>query len=124
MKLHCSHFYSRSLMSVRYHPLNAAAHCAKCHMELSKAPLEFGEWIEQHLGKTVSESLRIRANTIIKFTQGDKDDIQKEMEDELDRLRRLRNNGIVGRIEFGLPTLEIRFLGARNEMSNVQQPDN
>ena len=32
--LHCSHYISRAYNSVRYHPLNAFAHCFKCHDRL------------------------------------------------------------------------------------------
>lgn len=100
--LECSHFFTRSKRSTRWHPKNAAAHCTKCHFHLGGNPIEFAEWIEGHLGKPEAEALRLKANTPLKFTKTMKADLYQEMKAEMSRLEALRSEGETGRLEFEL----------------------
>jgi len=39
--LHCSHYFGRANHSVRFHELNAFAHCFGCHQKLGANPDDF-----------------------------------------------------------------------------------
>jgi len=113
--LHCSHLWGRRNRSTRWHPENAAAKCFGCHKKLSERPVEFGEWIEKHLGKRFN-FVRRAANTPIKFTKLERDDMCRFYTKELARLQALRKEGIEGRIEFKTPPildLKLREVAAR-----------
>lgn len=60
--LHCSHFWGRSNMKVRYDPDNANAHCYGCHQYLGSRPVEFHEWKLDQLGEAKFKALNQRAN--------------------------------------------------------------
>ena len=60
--LHCSHFWGRSNLKVRWDAENANAHCYGCHQYLGSHPVEFREWKLKQLGKAKFENLNRRAN--------------------------------------------------------------
>ena len=85
-RLHCSHFRSRKYTGTRWHPENAAAHCATCHSYLGDHPHEFGEWIKNHLGDEGYWSLKAASNKVVKWTKADKGILRKQMRKELKRM--------------------------------------
>ena len=84
--LHCSHFHGRRKQSVRYEPLNAAAHCFACHKYLSENPLEFADWILSHLGPAGVALLTVMANKPVKRSKKDKEDLYLDLKAQLGRL--------------------------------------
>lgn len=52
MGLHCSHYFGRRNMGVRYDPLNAMAHCYGCHQKFGSNP----EWFHDHYVDTYGEA--------------------------------------------------------------------
>jgi len=98
--LHCSHLVSRRYQSTRHHPLAAAAHCFACHQRLGGNPLEFAEWIRNHLGPEKTEYLLAMKNTLRKRTQPEKEDLYQQLKAEYARMMELRKQGKRGRIEF------------------------
>lgn len=84
--LHCSHFHGRRKQSVRYDPLNAAAHCFSCHKYLSENPIEFARWIEGFLGAENVALLMTKANRPLKRTAGEKEELYQDLKAELARL--------------------------------------
>lgn len=98
--LECSHFYSRRYRGLRFHPLNAAAHCTGCHAKLGGNPIDFAAWIEGHIGKAAAGNLRIMSTAITKLSKPAWEDVYKNMKAELVRMRQLRKGGQTGRIEF------------------------
>ena len=101
--LHCSHFYSRRYKGLRYHPLNAAAHCFACHQKLGGNPIDFNAWIEGHLGKVKTEALRVMSSAICKLTKADREDIYQNLKASLERMNFERAAGDQGRLEFESP---------------------
>ena len=95
--LHCSHFFSRRHQSTRYYSKNATAHCFSCHQHLGGNPIEFSEWIRQHLGDADYEALIVRKNTICKRTKKEKKEIGKHWQSQLSYMikRREQNKGYV-----------------------------
>lgn len=100
--LHASHYHSRRKASTRFDPFNVFAHCFSCHKRLGENPHEFHHWARAKLGDREYELLAIRANTHIKRSKRDKEELKKEMKAELERMRQERRDGNGGRIEFCL----------------------
>ena len=100
--LECSHIWSRSKRSVRWHPLNAVAHCTGCHAHLGGNPIKFARWAEAHLGTEDFCRLEILAHQTQKFSKADIKDLRSDMRAELERMSDLRAQGCIGRIEFDL----------------------
>jgi len=63
-QMQCAHFYSRSIKSVRWEPLNAVCLCAGCHLNFAhKEPHEFSQWFADRLGKFQFDALRAKKLT-------------------------------------------------------------
>lgn len=57
MGLHCSHWIGRGSWSVRFHPLNAFAHCYGCHAYFEGRPASFSDWVGSLIGENGAASL-------------------------------------------------------------------
>jgi hypothetical protein len=101
--LHCSHTVSRRFQGLRYHPMNASAHCYSCHQRLGGHPLEFAAWIEAHIGKENAENLRVMSTAITKLSKADKEDIYQNMKASYETMLVQRADGGTGRLEFPSP---------------------
>lgn len=102
--LHCSHFFGRRKQSVRLEPLNAFAHCHGCHSHFSQYPYEFDRWVQQKLGKMkyrilIEKSNDLELGTEIGRTKG-KGEVSAHFKAEFERMRKLRKEGNIDRIEF------------------------
>lgn len=78
------HIYSRSNRSVRWDIENGASLCAGHHTLSSgfsahKTPLEFAEWIKERNDEEWYNSLRLKANSVKKWTKHEKEEHLKEM---------------------------------------------
>lgn len=65
-KLQASHFYGRGRRSVRYDPDNLVALCFGCHQYFRSYPLEYVEWVKNHLGDRAYDLLSARMRVIEK----------------------------------------------------------
>ena len=101
--LHCSHLYSRSKKSVRWHPQNAAAHCYGCHQYLGGRPQIFENWRREYLGQAIAGQMERIAHKTKKLNTDQEKDIRAFLRSEIKRMQKLRNDGETGRIEFGCP---------------------
>lgn len=101
--LECSHFYGRRHKSIRWHPMNAAAHCTRCHMKLGGDPVEFSAWIRGFLGPQKFNELQVMQRGIMKVPAWYKKEIVKNLRAELKRLTEERATGKNGRLEFKSP---------------------
>lgn len=104
--LECSHFFTRSRKSVRWHPLNAAAHCTGCHTLLGGNPMEFADWIRDHLGRQRSAVLRACSGQLVRFKRHDLDDIHANLKASWAHMQARRAAGECGRLEFDDPLPE------------------
>jgi hypothetical protein len=100
--LQCSHFVTRGHHTLRWEPLNAAAHCISCHFKLGADPVLFAEWICEYLGHEKYEALKLKKQTLIKRSKADKEALYRVMKAEEKRMTALRHGGKTGRIEFSL----------------------
>lgn len=82
MGLHCSHWIGRGSWGVRFHPLNAAAHCYGCHAYFEGRPALFTDWVHERIGEQAADKLlalskkpaygiRKSVATIAKFYRGE-----------------------------------------------------
>lgn len=101
--LHCSHLFGRRSQGIRTHPNNAFAHCLSCHQFLEENPVIFAEWAREQLGDDLYDRMRYLANKVTKLTKFDKEIIHKHYLSEKKRIKKLRDDGTMGRIEFYLP---------------------
>jgi hypothetical protein len=100
MAAHCAHIHGRKNQSTRYDPDNAICLCAGCHYKFTDHPTEFTYWLHEYLGDGHMEILREKVNRIKKWGKGEKDEMRKQYQGELKRIKYLRENGEVGRLEF------------------------
>ena len=104
--LHASHLFGRRRRSVRWAPDNAAAHCFSCHNFLGENPRIFSRWITEHLGSEKADFLETKANTLVKWSKSDLEDIRKQLKSEWVAMQKMRDTGYEGRIEFHVPLVE------------------
>jgi hypothetical protein len=100
MGLHCSHFFSRRYTATRWHPDNAASHCFGCHQRLGGNPIEFSQWIQEHIGQQAVDELARLRNMLPRWRDPQYRDLLDHLRIELDMMRAKRTNGEAGRIEF------------------------
>lgn len=61
--LHCAHYWSRSMKSVRFDPENADALCYGCHAYFHKDPKAHDVFKLRQLGQQRMDALQVRART-------------------------------------------------------------
>lgn len=101
--LQCSHYYSRGIHAVRWHPTNVFAHCAVCHEFFEKRPAEFSRWVIEQIGEGEHLDLMRRAGTVAKLTKEQKEGLYLHFKDELRLMEEMREQGVTGRIPFSWP---------------------
>ena len=100
--LQCSHHISRRYKLLRWHPLNAACHCATCHYHFTNDPILHGEWIEAHLGDDLP-NLRVMKQAVGRMKKHELADITANLKASLKAMEAERAAGVTGRIEFESP---------------------
>ena len=98
--LHCSHHISRRYNATRWCPNNAAAHCARCHRQFTDNPVEHGAWIIGHISNHRYRNLKMAAQRLTPLKKHDKADIRETLKAQLVDMRKQRERGHEGRIEF------------------------
>lgn len=98
--LHCSHIYSRRHAATRTNPLGAVAHCYACHLRYGSNPIEGGKWATSYLGEGTVQILAELLRTPVKYTKADKEEAYQHYKKEKERIKKLRMQGVTGRIEF------------------------
>lgn len=100
--LHCSHYFGRRAYGVRFDPDNAFAHCFGCHQKMGANPDDFTRWATEQLGEGVIQILREKrediglAKSVKKFLP----DVAKHYREQLKAMKKQRDAGKTGRIEF------------------------
>ncbi len=65
--LQCAHIFSRRYLVTRWDELNALCLCAGCHFKAHHKPLEFAEFVNDHLGEIRYLKLMKEAKRTIKY---------------------------------------------------------
>lgn len=92
-RTHCSHVFGRRNLSTRWHPDNAFCLCAGCHKELGDSPIDHAEFARRNLGEVRYDALRLRANSVMKWTKAMKQEMLLHYRSELKRLKEARSLG-------------------------------
>jgi len=79
--LQCAHIYSRANLAVRWNLLNALCLCAGCHFYAHQHPLEFADFVKQHLGDYKYLQLKSDAGAIKKWTIADMQELLKTLKE-------------------------------------------
>lgn len=100
MGLHCSHLFSRRHKMTRWCAENAAAHCFACHSYLGGNPVEFNEWIVNHLGLARTAALRELKQQVCTWKAPELQRLLDHLNAEHAYMLQQRRSGVTGRIEF------------------------
>ena len=99
--LECCHIYGRRSKNVRWNGMNAVALTHYQHRYFTENPAQFIRWLNDYLGEEHMEILRERVNDVrIKYSKAERREISKHYRLEFRRMRKLRDEGQTGRIEF------------------------
>lgn len=89
-QIQCAHIMGRRSTGLRWHPQNAVALCARCHMFFTSHPFEWVEWCNDKFGEEKVTRLRQAASKPVKWTKAQKEDIYRHMRKEADRAPQAR----------------------------------
>ena len=102
--LDCSHYIGRGNHHIRFDPMNASAHCKKCHLNFTHRYWEHEKWFLDTFGQGHIDILRDKWITMqnkgYKRSIGDLEDMLKYFNETLDSMLLLRKNGKRGYIDF------------------------
>lgn len=104
--LHCSHYITRGHKSVRIHPINAFAHCARCHKRLGGDRwgggnvAEFADFFYARRGRAWSDFLLKLSKMPFRYYESKIKSISNHYRSEFKRIEQMRNDGVVKYIEF------------------------
>jgi len=100
--MECAHIYGRRNKNIRWHPFNAFCLSHTAHRYLTENPMEFSTFVKLKLGIGQYDLLLERKNDLsIKYSKEErKKKIPAHYREEFKRLRKLREQGTIGRIEF------------------------
>jgi len=102
--LDCSHFHGRGKWATRTDPDNCDAACYGCHRHFESQHEEYREWKIARIGQERFDILRENRDNYQRFKaskHGDADGtIEAHFKAEFERMRKLRAQGVTGRIEF------------------------
>lgn len=81
--LQTSHFHGRRKASTRYDFDNVCAVCYSCHNYFHEHPNKHDAFMRKRLGSGRYELLNIRAETILKRTSPDKEELKRSLKEKI-----------------------------------------
>ena len=108
--LHCAHIMGRRHVGLRWHPMNAVSLTPAKHFYFTERPFEWTYWCEEEFGKDRVTELRRVANVTVKWPKSLREDIYQHYKGELERLQKMRLEGVTGRLEVELHPEMWRFV--------------
>ncbi len=101
-QLDCAHIHSRRHQYLRHDPMNAVSLCNAHHRYFTDHPTVFTAWLQSyvHVGEWAVEVLIEKLQHRHKWRKGMKADARAHYRGELKRMKSLRADGVLGRIEF------------------------
>lgn len=67
-ELQCAHIWSRVYRNTRWNLKNLLSLCASCHFWAHRNPLDFADWVRDHIGIENYNYLKQERNKIMKWT--------------------------------------------------------
>ncbi len=97
--IHCAHIHTRKHRSTRWNATyGAVALCAKCHRRFTDFPVEWGDWLRGYMGDSNYDEAKRLAWSVRKYTKAEQREIRLHYRRELERIKKLRENGEQGYI--------------------------
>ena len=84
--LHCAHIFGRANKSTRWDCDNAVSLCYADHQRFTSHPLDFHDWLYDHLGGGHMDILREKRNAILKTTKELRKEIAAHYRQEYQRM--------------------------------------
>ena len=90
--LNSHHIFSRKNRSTRWDVSNGICLCVGHHTMSSKFsahgnPIAFTYWLEEYKGSDFIDDLSAKAHTIMKFSKTEKEDLLKELQNQIKQLK-------------------------------------
>ena len=83
--LHAHHIFSRRHFSTRWDVRNGVCLCTGCHLyKAHKDIQEFADWVREHIGDTMLDILRVKANSLSDYTKEQKLELIDTLKKTLD----------------------------------------
>jgi len=82
-QLECAHIFGRRSKSTRWDLDNALCLCHSCHRHTTENPVLFFDWLRVYIGDDKLDELRLRAHSVKKWTQEEKDLMYKDLKERL-----------------------------------------
>lgn len=100
--IECSHYYGRRAYATRYCLDNCDVLCTGCHMYFSANPAKYEIWKTEKMGEGAMQLLAERKNNtnLAKSIKKDLKAVKAHYKSEHERMKKLRADGVTGRIEF------------------------
>ena len=98
--LHCAHFHSRGSWSTRYDPANALALCYGCHQHTSTHREEHIKLQKSIIGELEFDRIWADHSRPAHKIKSRKKEIASHFRQEFERMQKLRDQGVTGRISF------------------------
>ena len=103
IRMECSHDRSRRYVLTRYDPRNAICSCSGCHRRTTESADDHVESFRRIKGSEVRQLMRELSNSRGRLKKFEREAIHKHYKRELGRIKALRMNGKVGKIEVEVP---------------------
>ena len=84
--LQCAHIMGRRSKGTRWHPDNAVALCAGCHIYFTGHPLMFYDWLAAEIGQDKLDWLKMISKRPTKFTDFNLQVLEKDLKFKLSLL--------------------------------------
>ncbi len=99
------HDISRTYVITRYDSRNLICGCAACHFATTKDPYLHAESFKRIKGVEENQLNRQRAHSGDRLKPFEKDEIRAHWKAELKRIKEMRLNGVMGKIELEVPEI-------------------
>ena len=103
--IQCMHDISRTYVITRYDHRNLISGCAKCHFATGKDPHYHRECFIKVHGAEEVQLNRERAHSGDRLKPAEKDEVRAHYQAEIKRIKQLRMDGSIGKIELEVPEI-------------------
>lgn len=104
-KMECSHDRGRRHVLTRYDPRNAICSCSSCHRKTTEDHDYHVEQFTRIKGGETRRIMRELSQPGGKLKKWEKEEIYQHYKKELERIKQLRMDGVIGKIEIEVPKI-------------------
>jgi len=97
----CAHIVGRREKTLRWCADNALSLCHSCHRHFTENPLDFTDWLREHIGEGMLEILQEKRRGILKDNKSTRDEVARHCRVSATRLRAQHNVHELQRVGVG-----------------------